>query len=423
MNYTTSYKTKTMKKGIIVLAVILSSCTASTDKNLNDLISKRDSLQKVQYKMEKELNHIDLQIAELDTSIHADDQKVMKKITMQKNRVAATHLKIKSLENKMTPAGADNLIPVSVKEILQEEFNHYIIAYGKVEADNYALISPEMGGQIKAIHVKEGQQVAKGQLLVSLNTDAVQKQIEGLRSSLELAHSTFEKLDTLWQQGIGSEIQYLGAKSQKETLEAQLESLEAQQRMAQIRAPFQGTVDKIFQKKGEIAGPGFPVVEFVNLNKITIKADVSEKFLGMIKKGQVVNLAFGSLPDLSIETPIRRLSSVINNASRTFEIELSIDNRNELIKPNMVSTIQIKDFTADDAIVIPSLVIRKDITGNYVYVVQNEDMKHIVKKRYVESALSYEDNTMITEGLKIGDKVIVAGYHLVSSGVPVKIIQ
>ncbi len=415
-----------MKKGMILLAVIIAACGApkTADKNLNELFEKRDSLQAVQLKTEKELNKIAMQIAQLDTSINPDDMSIVKQITMQKNRIAATQLKIKELENKMTQAPKDNLTPVSVKEIKGEEFNHYIIVYGKVEADNYALISPEMGGQIKDIHVKEGQQVVKGQLLVSLNTDAVEMQIQSLESSLKLANSTYEKQDTLWKQGIGSEIQYLGAKTQKETLEAQLEGLKAQLRMSQIRAPFDGVVNKIYMKKGELASPGFPMVEFVNLNKITIKSDISESYMGKVIEGQMVELSFSSFSDSkSIKTPIRRVSSVINNVSRTFEIELKIDNSSELIKPNMVSTISIEDYSSSNAFIIPSLAIMKDITGSYVYLAVEKDDKPIVRKQYIKTGKSYQENSEVLEGLKEGDQVIVKGYHLVSAGLPVKVVN
>ncbi|MBA7521286.1 Multidrug resistance protein MdtA [subsurface metagenome] len=418
-----SYKTKRMKKAIIVFAVILSACTASTDNNVNDLIAKRDSLQKAQLEISKELNQIDHEIAILDSSRNADDLKIIKKITAQKNRIASIQLQIKKLEGKMTPEVKDNLTPVVVKQVKGEEFNHYIIVYGNVAAKNYALISPEMNGRIEEIYVNEGQQVSKGKLLLSLNTDAIEKQIEGTKSSLDLATITFEKQEALWKQGIGSEIQYLGAKNQKETLETQIEALEAQRRMAQIRAPFSGIVDKIFSKKGEIASPMMPVVEFVNLDRMIVKADVSESYIGKVKAGQIVELTFASLPDVKIETPIIRVSKVIDSKSRTFQIELNVNNHKQLMRPNMISTIRIKDFSSEDAFVVPSLVIRKDISGNYVYIVQEKEEQQIVEKRYVKTSLSYDDKTMISNGLNENDRVVVEGYHLVSTGVPVKISE
>jgi RND family efflux transporter MFP subunit len=414
-----------MKK-ILVFAMIalLAACSTQTEnKDLANLHTKRDSLQKLQFDITKQLNNINADIAALDSSINPDDLKIIKQIATQKNRIVAVEAKIRTLENQMTAKDEKNLIPVAVKEMLPESFNHYIITYGEVEAKNYANISPETPGRIDKIHVSEGMRVKKGHLLVSLNTDAIDKQIQGIKSSLEFATTTFEKQDNLWKQGVGSEIDYLAAKNNKETLESQLESLEAQKRMTQIRAPFNGIVDKIFPKEGEMAGPAFPVIEFVNLKKLTIKADVSEAYINKIVNGQIVELSFSSLPDYKVKTPVVRVSNVIESTSRTFEIEMEINNTGEKIKPNMVSTIHINDFSTNKAFVVPSLVIRKDISGNYVYVVNKVNNEIIVGKKYVSTGLSYDENTVISKGLNAGDKVIVKGFHLVSAGVPVNVVE
>ena len=415
-----------MMKKIIVFAVIIAmtGCgQTTTNKNLAELVTKRDSLQKEQSNIEKQLNIIDMQITEADSSINQDDLKIIKLITMQKNKIVGIENKIKTLENKMTAKDQKKLLPVAVKDMQNEKFDHYIITYGEVEAKNYAMISPEMNGRIEKIYVSRGQNVDKGQLLVSLNTDAINKQIKGVKSSLEFATTTFEKQNNLWKQNIGSEIEYLTSKNTKETLESQLEGLEAQKRMAQIRAPFNGVIDQIFPKEGEIAGPGFPVIEFVNLDKLIIKADISEAHINKIKKGQIVELRFSSIPDYKIKTPIIRVSKVIESASRTFEIEMQINNPEEKIKPNMVSTIMVNDFSSDKAFVVPSLVIRKDISGSYVYILNKVQNQNIIGKKYISTGLSYDENTMIVKGISTGDKVIVKGYHLVSAGVPVKLIK
>lgn len=414
-----------MKKAIVFsLIVALAACNSKTDhKILADLSAQRDSLQQMQISIEKQLNLVNMQIAEEDSSVNPNDLKLIKLITLQKNKIAGIEEKIKGLENKMTAREENNLLPVAVKEIKNETFNHNIIAYGEVEAKNYAKISPEMNGRIEKILVSEGQRVLQGQVLVTLNTDALNRQMEGIKSGLELANKTYQKLDTLWKQNIGSEIDFLAARNTKVSLESQLEALQAQKRMAQIRAPFDGVVNQIYPKVGEMAGPGFPVIEFVNLNKLIIKANVSESYITSIHAGQIVELSFSSIPDFKVKTPIVRISKVISSISRTFEIEMKIDNPNEIIKPNMVSTILINDFSSNNAFVVPSLVIRKDITGRYVYVVHPEKNTFVVEKKYITTGLSYNDNTMITQGLNAGDQVIVKGYHLVSAGVPVNLVK
>jgi RND family efflux transporter MFP subunit len=414
-----------MKK-LIVFAIIalLAACSPKTDnKDLAKLHAKRDSLQAVFFNLEKEINTLDADIAALDSSINPDDLKIIKKIAGHKNKIVAFETKIKNLENQKTARDEKLLIPVAAKTIQNELFNHYIITYGEVKAKNYAKISPEMNGRIQKIHVSEGAKVKKGQLLVSLSTDAIDKQIKGVKSGLELATKTFNKLDTLWKQSIGSEIDYLSAKTNKESLESQLAGLQAQKRMAQIVAPFDGVVNQIYPKEGEIAGPGFPVIEFVNLQKLTIKSDVSEAFIGKVSEGEIVELSFSSLPEYKIKTPIIRVSKVINSMNRTFEIEMKINNPNEKIKPNLVSTIKINDFTCTKAFVVPSLAIRKDITGNYVYVVNQDDNKSIIAKKYITTGLSFDENSHVTKGLSLNDQVIVKGYHLVSSGVEVNLVK
>ncbi|NOQ25986.1 MAG: efflux RND transporter periplasmic adaptor subunit [Bacteroidales bacterium] len=415
-----------MKKIIVLtLIALVAACSqpTTTNENLTVLTSKRDSLQNELTNIEKQINTIDMQVSEIDTSINPNDLKLIQQITMQKNKIVGIETKIKKLENKMTAKVETNYIPVAVKNIQNELFDHFIISFGEVKAKNYAMISPEIGGRIAKIYVKEGQKVTKGSLLISLNADAFNTQITGVKSSLEFATKTYDKQDALWKEGIGSEIQYLTAKNTKETLEAQLKSLEAQVRMTQLRAPFDGIVDKIFPKEGEMAGPSFPVIEFVNLAKLTIQANISEAHIDKIKTGQDVELSFSSLPDFKVTTPIIRMSKVISSASRTFEIEMEINNPGEKIIPNMVSTIHVKDYSNQEAFVVPSLVIRSDTKGNYLYVVNKNKKNDVVEKKYVTTGLSYDENTNIIKGLNAEDLVIVKGFHLVSAGVPVNIVE
>lgn len=402
------------------IAILTVACSSQTG-NIDALKTKRDSLQQSVFDTQKEINKLNLEIAKLDTAISADDLKTKKMIIIQKNKMAVIEQKIAELENTLSKKDEARLLTVSVKEVASETFNHYFTVFGNVEADKYGMITPEMTGKVQTIYVAEGQTVEKGTLLLSLNTEALENQIKSVKSNLDLAVTTFEKQKTLWDQKIGSEIQYLQAKSTKESIEAQLEALESQLRMSQLRAPYNGTVNHIYPKKGEMAGPGIPVVEFVNLAQITVKANVSEKYLNKVKKGEMVTLRFETLPDVKINTPIERISQVIDAKSRTFEIELKVTNPNNQIKPNMVSSILINDFTSAEAFVVPSLAIRRDINGSFIYLAKEQDNQHIVTKQRIETGLSYSDETMVTKGLNAGDKVITKGYNMVSNGVPVKI--
>ncbi|MFO7657550.1 MAG: efflux RND transporter periplasmic adaptor subunit [Bacteroidales bacterium] len=351
------------------------------------------------------------------------DDMLKKQIESKKAKIVKLESSIKILEKQLSDSAVKvNTIAVEIKEMNPEVFNHYITVFGNVEANQYAKISPEMNGQITRIHVDEGQRVAKGQLLVSLNTDVTESSINEVKTNLELAKTTYEKQKSLWDQGIGSEIQYLQAKAQKESAESRLNMLEAQIRMAQVRAPFEGLVDRIYPKVGDIAGPMSPVIEFVNLQKLTIKADVSEAYVEYVHPGEQVELTFSSLSDKMVSAVISRASKVINPTNRTFRIEVNINNPNEMIRPNMVSAIKINDFTSKDAFVVPSIVIKRDISGDYLYVASpNEKGDLVASKKYIKRGRAYEGTTRIIEGLAEGDKVITAGYNLVSTGTFVEV--
>ena len=412
-----------MKTVIKILPIIILFVSCGNPKGTyEELVAKRDSLQELQHSTTLEINKISIAINEIDTTLDVDKKVIMKKIINQKTRIANIEKTIRSLENQLN---ADNNresnIPVKVKVMKPELFNHYFLVFGNVEAEKYGRLSPEMNGKVKSIRVIEGQKVKRGTLLITLNTDAIEKQISGVKSSLDFANKNYEKQKRLWDQEVGSEIQYLQAKSTKEGLEAQLEALTAQLKMSQLRAPYDGIVNKIYPKKGEMAGPQLPAIEFLNLSKIIVKANVSEKYITKVKKGQKVELTFSSIPDFKMEIPVVRVSNILNPKSRTFEIELKLNNKDELIKPNMVSTIRVNDFSTNNAFVIPSLVIKKDISGDYVYVAVDKDSKTIIEKRQINVGMSYQDKTMINTGLMNNDRVVVKGYNLVSTGIPVTI--
>jgi len=311
--------------------------------------------------------------------------------------------------------------PVYVEAVKHEKFQHFIQVSGSVEAEQDAMISPEINGQIRIIHVKEGDNVKKGKLLVSLNTSVIESNIAEVKTGLELAKKIFDKQQELWNQNIGSEIQYLEAKNAKESAENRLKTLQVQLEMARIKAPFTGVVEEIFSKVGELASPGFQLLHLVNLSSIIIEAAVSETYISSLEVGDIVHLEFPSFPDLKLEAPIARLGNVINPQSRTFKIELKLQNPEKQLKPNILTRVKINDFSSDNAIVIPAIIIKQDVKGSYIYIAQEENNKIIARKRYVEEGPTYEDQTMILSGLESEDQVIITGYDQVNNGIPVEI--
>lgn len=309
---------------------------------------------------------------------------------------------------------------VSVKKLTPEPFHHYFQANGAVEAVEDAFISPEINGQIKKVHVKEGKRVKKGELLVSLNSDIIKSGIAEAKSGLELARTIYNRRKGLWEKKIGSEVQYLQAKTNKESLENRLKSLEAQLDMALIKAPIDGIVDDVLRKEGELAIPGLQLLRLVNLKEVYVNAEVSEAFLPRIKKGDPVRVSFPTYPDLTVDTVVHRTGNVIKVENRTFLVQVKLPNPGEKLKPNIIAILEMKDFSADAALVVPSIIVKNDLKGAYLYILEESEGELLARKIYVVPGMSEGGKTMIEQGLESGREVIVEGYNLVKNGMPVK---
>ena len=193
---------------------------------------------------------------------------------------------------------------------------------------------------------------------------------------------------------------------------------------SKIKAPINGIVDLINVKEGELAMPGAQIIQMVNISTFYVNADVSEKFIRVIKKGSPLTVSFPSFPEWTIDTQVYRIGNVINQSNRTFRVQAKITNKNNMLKPNMLAKITFLDFEVDKALVVPSIIIKKDFKGNYLYIVQkdNEGKTH-AQKRYVKTSLSNDEGTMITEGIQEGDQVIIEGYNLVKDGILINVTQ
>ncbi len=316
---------------------------------------------------------------------------------------------------------ASKKVSVKIMELSPENFRHFIDVNGTVQAEEEAIISPEVGGQIKYIYIKEGQEVKKGKLLVILNTSLIESNIREVKTSLKLARLTYQKQEELWKEKIGTEMQYLQAKNNKETLENKLHTLQIQLDMAKIKAPFDGIIDNIYVQKGEQAAPGMQILHMVNITKLKIYADVSERYLAHVQKGDIAHISFPAFPGYTLDEKIFRTGKVINEKSRTFRIELKVNNDQKKLLPNLISKIKLNDFSADNSLIVPSHVIKQDVKGSYLFTAKSNGSSYNVQKIYIGTGVTYEDKTLITSGLSAGDKVIVTGYNLVTNGSEVDI--
>ena len=324
----------------------------------------------------------------------------------------------KTKELEALTSGQDNRmrVPVNLQQVEAVTFNHFFEASGSVIPVNEAFISPEVNGQVSEILVNEGDRVKKGQLLMRLNTDITDKTIQEVETSLALATDVFNRQKRLWDQKIGSEIQFLEAKNNKASLENRLATLRAQLEMSDITAPIDGIIEKVNLKKGELAVPGMQVIQLVNLSKLYVRADISENYLPYLKMGDEVTLTFPSYPGYMKKLNISRIGNVVNINNRTFEIELELENTQEELKPNMVGVIKINDFTAENSMVAPSKVIKEDLNGHYLYIAVQDGNDLIARKRYIQIGRTFNDQTRVVGGLEFGDKIIVDGFNRVSDG-------
>ena len=359
---------------------------------------------------------------------NGDVQAIREQISEYNQQIVEMSRKVSELERKLEELGEvpQNRIrtPVTVTEITPQPFDHYFKVNASVEAIQEAMISPEINGQIREIPVKKGQRVRKGQVVARLNTSVIENNIAEVKTSLQLAQTVYNRQKSLWEQEIGSEIQFLEARNNYESLQSRLKSLESQLDMAIMRAPFDGIVDEIFAKEGELAMPGSMVMQILNLRNLYVNADVSESFLPMIDPSDKVILRFSAYPDYEEEVPVHRMGNVINPENRTFRLQLRINNPQEKFKPNMVATMSIKSYTADDALVVPSILIKQDTQGHYLYVAdENEEGDLTAQKVYIERGLSGEGRTMIKSGIKQGDLLINQGHNRVNDGALIAISE
>ncbi|MFY0253407.1 efflux RND transporter periplasmic adaptor subunit [Chitinophaga sp. 30R24] len=298
---------------------------------------------------------------------------------------------------------------VTVAEITDTLFQHFIDVQGSVDARENVNVSARVPGVITAIFVKEGQQVSKGQTLAQVDDQVLRANMAELRIQLDLANTLFEKQKNLWSQKIGSEVQYLNAKNQKESLERKMATLEDQLSQTHIIAPISGTVDAVIAKLGDNAAPGSPAFRVVNANNLKVTANVAEAYAGLLKAGDQVVIAF---PDIhrEIRSNIGFTSRTIDPLSRTIKVEVPLQPDN-MLRPNMIAHISIVDYTAKNALVIPVNVIQYTSGKPFVVIAQNANGKMVAQRKTIEMGRTYNDLAEIKTGLEKGDRIVTTGFQ------------
>ncbi|PHI18257.1 hypothetical protein CEQ90_18910 [Lewinellaceae bacterium SD302] len=364
---------------------------------------------------------------EADSTVIPEDLQE-KKAMLREVRSEAKDLneRIKMLEDAIAeqdPDFAPKLTLVATEVVAKSSFNNYANLQATVQADETAMAGPELPGRIISLRVDEGDNVRRGQLIATLNVESVSVQKAELETAASLAKTVFERQQRLWEQNIGSEIQYLEAKNNYERIQQSLKSLDVQLAKANVYAPISGTVQQVFMRAGENAMPGAPIVSIISTGKLKIVADAPEEFLTKVKRGVQVKVNVPTL-DESFTAPITRIGKTVDAANRTFEVEINVPSgKTNQLKTNLLAEVEVLESEITDAIVISQDVIQQEVNGQrYTFVAApGEDGLTIAKKVYVETGDRYENQVVITSGLSVGDRIITTGSRGLVSGQPIDI--
>ncbi|MFH1161030.1 MAG: efflux RND transporter periplasmic adaptor subunit [bacterium] len=319
-------------------------------------------------------------------------------------------IQILTLEKELHPEGSTPATVVSVEPLVKEPFSHYIEVQGKVDGNENIGVSPRTPGVVNRILVEDGDYVQKGQILAELDAQVLKQTLNELESQLAFATDLFDKQKTLWDQKIGSEVQYLTAKNNKESLENKIATVKDQLKMSNITSPIDGTVEEIPIKVGQMASPGSPAFRVVNFSKAKAVADVGEAYTAKIKTGDQVQVY---LPDLGEEFDRRVTfsSKYINPTNRTFVVEAELPTNHLIYRANMIAVLRIKDYFNPSTISIPQNFIQSSRDeGQYVFIAATKDGKKMARKQYVKTGITYNGLTEIEDGVNPGDLLITAGF-------------
>lgn len=326
---------------------------------------------------------------------------------------------------KNDPELARALPMVTTFPLALRDFAHYTEVHGNVKADDNALLFSTTGGEVRRIVVKAGSPVRKGQVIVDIDTDALRLNVQQAEANVELARTVFERQARLWEQKVGSEVQYLEAKARKEAGEAQLAALKEQLRSAQVMAPFDGVVDEVFPSVGDMTNPMQPVARVVSLGRASIECDVAEDLLRKVKQGDPVLVVLPESNE-SFEARIDQIGQYINPNNRTFRITVRVIDGKQL-RPNQLANVRIRDKEAKDALVVPARLVMENGQGlSYVYVLDQKDGMAKARKEFV-TVLSMQGGDMLIErgmeGLQGGETLIDQGSRLVVDGQEVQVLK
>ena len=383
---------------LIIITVFLNSCSNKKEPSLEEILATND----VEL-LKSRKSEIDAKLEELS-------------------------LDLNQLNNKLNVLNKDRNTPlITTITTSEQQFNHFIELQGNVKTKQNVLVYPEMPGILNKVYVKEGQKVKKDQILATIDDGGLSQQLMLLESNEQLAKTTFERQKRLWDQQIGSEIQYLQAKTSYDSQKNATRQLKKQLDKFTIRAPFSGIIDDVFKEKGTVVapGPGAEIFRIINLSNMYIETDVPESYISSIKKNKMVEVNFPIL-GRSYDSSIRQVGNFINPSNRTFRIEVGIPNLDGEIKPNLTAKLRLNDYSNSNAILIPQSIISENAKGQqFIYVVKDNKEKNQVyaERLVIETGKTNGDFIEVTKNLDANVDIILEGARSVNNGQVVKVIN
>lgn len=353
-------------------------------------------------------------------------EQIRKKKAELDNQQLELENQLKQLSVKIKELDPQEKIPlITTFPAKASKFIHYVELQGNVDTKKNLVIYPEYSGILTNVYVKEGQKVTKGQTLAKIDDGGLSQQVAQLQIQADLAKTTFERQKRLWEQSIGSEIQYLQAKSTYESQQKAVNQLQQQIGKTIIKAPFTGTIDDVITEQGSVVAPGQTALfRIVNLDDMYIETDVPESYITSVTEGKTVQVNFPVL-GTTLDAKIRQAGSFINPANRTFKVEVAISNKEKNIKPNLTAKLKINDYTNENAILIPLSIISENAEGEqYVYTIANKkDSLATAKRTIITTGKTQGDNIEVLSGLNSADEIVQEGARSVKDGQEVKILM
>lgn len=349
-----------------------------------------------------------------------NDQAKLERLERQRDALNERIAQLKAELSQESEANPSEEKPtyVRIEEIQPSLFQHFIKVQGTIESDNNILIPAQTSGIVKKIHVDEGDNISQGHLLAELDSVVLESSIEEMKTSLRLATTIYERQQRLWKKNIGSEIEYLQAKNNWESLEKGLNTLLEQLQMTKIVSPIDGRVDDILIKEGEMAVAGVGTIRIVQLSRLKVVAALAENYIARVKKNDEVRIHVPVL-GIEFEHTIDAVSQVIDPNNRTFQIEIKVPKNQKTLKPNLLAEVIINDYSNPQALIVPYNIVQETGSEQFLFVASQENSRWRAHKRVVKTGEDYQDQVEVREGLAPGEQVVTLGFQNLADGQPI----